>query len=244
MISPSSHIQFDGSRHAPYFGKLVRQNGVPVCGSSDAESGWLLTVENDALVLRDLQQKRFKPVYVDLIRIRKRYRGLPVSRRGPMARALGRKTRTVIDGTAGWGQDTILAWMMGYEVTAIERSPVVAALLMDGVRRFAEYEQVDNGPRVVLDDAADALATYRADCVYLDPMFPARRKTSARTRRPLQVLRQLVGDDDDRDRLFEAAWQGARKRVVIKRPHDVKPWRKPEQTFAGKLMCYDLYLKG
>jgi 16S rRNA (guanine1516-N2)-methyltransferase len=237
-------VPFDGASCAdPYIQELVRRLGIPLAADIDGETRWQLAVRGDALVLEQTGRPDLRPLSVDLVRTRRRFKSLPVSRRGPLARALGRSTGTLIDATAGWGQDAVLAWMMGLKVTAIERSSVIGALLQDGVRRFERCEHTDGRMQIVVADARTCLPHLSADCVYLDPMFPPRRKASALARRPLRVLRELVGNDDDRDELFECAWRAANRRVVTKRPVYAKPWRQPDQTFSGKMMCYDLYLK-
>lgn len=228
---------------AGHFRKLMHQVGIQVRVDNVADWDWLLTVQDNVLVLTEKNQPGSKPLFVDLVSIRRKYNSLPISKRGPLSRALGRKTRTVVDATAGWGRDTALLWLMGYEVTAVERSPVMAALLIDGIRRLHGYDSGLEPPKVINDDAIRYLGSHTVDCVYLDPMFPPKRKASALARRPLRLLRDLVGEDDDRDQLYEAAWRSARKRVVIKRPAHAKPWGAPDQVFKGKIMCYDLYLK-
>jgi len=57
----------------------------------------------------------------------------------------------------------------------------------------------------------------RPDVVYLDPMYPHRRK-SALAKKEMQLLRQLVGDDEDASELLLAALASAKQRVVVKRP--------------------------
>lgn len=244
MKPPPANVPFDDEGCTnPYFTELVGRLGIPLAANLKRETCWKLTVQADALVLTRTDRPGSRPLSVDLVRTRKRFKSLPISKRGPLARALGRSTETVIDATAGWGQDTILMWLMGLEVTAMERSAVIGALLLDGVRRFEQFERVEASVRIVVGDARARLQDNTADCVYLDPMFPPKRKSSALAKRPLRVLRDLVGDDDDRDELFECAWQSAGKRLVAKRPAYAAPWRQPEQTFSGKMMCYDLYLK-
>jgi len=54
-----------------------------------------------------------------------------LSRRQPLARALGRKARRVVDATAGLGQDSFLIASLGPTVLALERSPIIAALLAE-----------------------------------------------------------------------------------------------------------------
>jgi len=235
-------VVFDGGVHGdPRIGDLVQRLGIPAA-RDDEEYDWVLTVESAALVLRRRDESRRPALSVDLVRTRKRFRSLPISRRGPLAQALGRNTGRVVDATAGWGQDTILAWMMGYEVVAIERSPVIGALLADGLHRFECFQPAPSYPKLVIGDARTYLADHGADCVYLDPMFAPKSK-AALAKRPMRVLRELVGDDIDRHDLFECAWRAAGRRVVTKRPVHEKPWGRPDHTIGGKLMCYDIYLK-
>jgi 16S rRNA (guanine1516-N2)-methyltransferase len=58
------------------------------------------------------------------------------------------------------------------------------------------------------------------------------------------ILRDLLGDDTDKDQLFNVALQAAGKRVVVKSPDDAEPLGgKPSESFSGKLLRYDVYLK-
>jgi 16S rRNA (guanine1516-N2)-methyltransferase len=58
------------------------------------------------------------------------------------------------------------------------------------------------------------------------------------------VLRDLLGDDDDKEQLLEAAFKAAGKRVVVKSPDYADPLGgKPNESFQGKLLRYDVYLK-
>jgi len=83
----------------------------------------------------------------------------------------------------------------------------------------------------------------RFDCIYLDPMFPPKRKKSALAKKSMMVLRELLGDDEDKDQLFAAAMQAAKKRVVVKSPDYADPLGgKPDASFQGKLLRYDVYL--
>ena len=237
-------VPFDNEKcRAPAIRKLTEQLSIPSTLEVGFSYDWVLTEDNGAFVLTELTRPDLKSLYVDLISTRKRYKSLPISKRGSLARALGRSTKTVIDATAGWGQDAMLAWMMGYQVTAIERSPAIGALLLDGWRRYKQYEQASSYPTIIVGDAKPYLVDHSADCIYLDPMFVSNKKRSSLAKRRLRVLRELVGDDEDREVLFERAWRSARKRVVTKRPPHAKPWFKPDQIFSGKMMCYDVYLK-
>jgi 16S rRNA (guanine1516-N2)-methyltransferase len=75
-------------------------------------------------------------------------------------------------------------------------------------------------------------------------MFPPKRKKSALAKKSIIVLRDLVGDDMDKGQLFATAFKVARKRVVVKSPDYAEPLGgKPNESFHGKLVRYDVYLK-
>jgi len=192
------------------------------------------------LCLRDTRLRRSRPVCLDIRNAR-----LPLSKRGPMARAVGPRTRVVVDATAGLGGDMLLLYRMGYRVTAFERHPVLAALLLDAlvhlpVRPGADVPQVKQGDARMLLPAL----TQVPDCIYIDPMFPPKRKASALARREIRLIRDLVGDDTDAAELLEIARSHAR-RVVVKRPHHALPLSAdPSVTFSGSLVRYDVYIQG
>ncbi len=225
--------------------------GLPLIDTPQADGpALMLEYRGGRLTLCDHRERRARPVFVDIEASIRRYPSLPAPKRGPFAQAIGRRTRTIIDATAGWGQDLGLLVAMGYRVTAVERSPVMAALLEDGLSRLAVNSDVRGPfelPRLVVADAIHYLSDLHEppDCVYLDPMFPPKRKQSALARRRLRLLREVVGDDEDRRRLFTSARQAATKRVVVKRPDEAPPIADhPDETYAGKLVRYDVYMHG
>ncbi len=167
----------------------------------------------------------------------------------PLLRAVGirrgeRWRPEVIDATAGWGEDAWLLASAGCGVTAVERDPVVAALLEDGFRRAsAGAARVGGRLRVVRADAVSYLAGHEADVVYLDPMFAPGRKTAERKR--MRVLRWLVGEAsaEQEAALLSAARGAARRRVVVKRPRRAGALAgvEPTATHAGRSVRYDVY---
>lgn len=174
----------------------------------------------------------------------------PAPKTGVFAQAIGKKTRTIVDATAGWAQDSLAMFRMGYRVACIERSPVMAELIRDGLERLAEKDWVRRRslpvPKLIVGDAIEILQGLpeRPDCIYLDPMFPPKRKKSAQAKKSMAVLREILGDDLDREALFGAAFAAAGKRVVVKSPDYAEPLgAKPDQSFRGKLVRYDVYLK-
>ncbi|MEQ1738423.1 MAG: class I SAM-dependent methyltransferase [Methyloglobulus sp.] len=176
-------------------------------------------------------------------------RSWPIAKTGALAQALGRKTRTVVDATAGWGQDSLAMFRMGYDVLSIERSPIMAELLADGFGRLAKLEWMQHlklaPPQLLVGSAIEMLEQlpFQPDCIYLDPMFPPKRKKSALAKKSIMVLRDLVGDDMDKEQLFVTAFKVAGKRVVVKSPDYAEPLGgKPSESFHGKLLRYDVYL--
>lgn len=189
--------------------------------------GLVQTVER--LELREWRRDAPGPVYVDFVAgpvaHRRRFGG---GRNQPLARAAGLKggvTPTVVDATAGLGRDGFVLASLGCTVRLIERAPIIAALLRDGLQRAARAPDI--GPLVmerlhlIVADGRDYLCNLvehqRPDIVYLDPMYPHRDKTAS-VKKEMRALRQWVGDDDDAPELLAAALRCARRRVVVKRP--------------------------
>ncbi len=174
----------------------------------------------------------------------------PAPKEGALAQAIGRKTKTVIDATTGWAQDSLHIFRMGYGLRCIERSPVMLALLEDAMQRLQQLDWVKKLgmpiPKLIAGNAIDLLPqlTNAPDCIYIDPMFPAKRKKSALPKKSMLILRDLLGDDLDRDALFEVAMQTTAKKVIVKSPGYALPLGgKPTESFKSKLLRYDVYVK-
>ena len=72
---------------------------------------------------------------VDFSTIDRRVGGGNLSRRQIFPKAIGSTGHRVVDATAGFGGDAARLALMGYQVTAIEQSPIIAAMLQDAVAR-------------------------------------------------------------------------------------------------------------
>jgi 16S rRNA (guanine1516-N2)-methyltransferase len=117
---------------------------------------------------------------------------------------------------------------------------VVAALVNDALGRDRQTALL----RLIVGDARTILPTLdpAPDVIYLDPMFPPKRRKSAAVRKELALLRRLAGDDPDAHELFEVARRCARQRVVVKRPDHAAPLApNPTVSYGGKLVRYDVY---
>ncbi|MDH3354625.1 MAG: class I SAM-dependent methyltransferase [Chromatiales bacterium] len=174
--------------------------------------------------------------------------------RGQMiAKAAGLKQGVnpiLVDATAGWGRDAYLLATLGCKVTMIERSPIVAALLEDGLRRAqADSEigqMVTERLHLVAADAIEWLthSDLEPDVVYLDPMFPHRNKT-AQVKKESFYLQQLLGPATDGDALLKTSLKVAQKRVVVKRPKQASllTEQKPTHSYMTKSHRFDAYIK-
>lgn len=221
---------------------------------ANADAGYdiLLIVTSKGLELREGGQRRAGPVKVDFVSAAKRHlRKRSGLLKQPLARAVGvRGIRPVVwDATAGLGRDAWLLACMGCKVIAVERSPILWAMLQDALVRAARVKElrpiVDN-LELIVADARQLLAAVSPgeapDVVYLDPMFSAKKK-SALPKKEMRVLRRLVGDDADAGELLEAALRVALRRVVVKRLRHAFPLRPhPDINYQGKIARYDVYL--
>lgn len=241
----------DNERLGRHARQIAQELSLPLASSSAVSCDYLLAVTPDRLEMRSVIGRRSRPVFVDLSRL-DTASSAGRSRRQPIAKAVvakaasGRSRLHVVDVTAGFGEDAWLLASLGCRVTAIERSPIVAALLRDGLRRAGIINPtVAKRITLITGDAREALGDVDPppDVIYLDPMFPPKRK-SALGRKPIRLLRQLVGDDPDAAELFDIAWQTALRRVVVKRPlHAPSLSDVPTVSHKGKSMRYDVYAK-
>jgi 16S rRNA (guanine1516-N2)-methyltransferase len=234
--------------------QLAERLSVPLRNASeisrDKQEQFFLTWRDGCLKLLDHELLKKGGLSVDIEPRPGEQRSWPAPKDGDLAKALGRKTNTVVDATTGWGQDSLAIFRMGYDVLCLERSLIMAELLADGFKRLVQVDWMQTlqlqPPRLLVGNAIDLLAALPTapDCVYLDPMFPAKRKKSALAKKSIMILRELVGDDIDKDQLFASAFKVAGKRVVVKSPDYAKPLGgKPTESFQGKLLRYDVYLK-
>jgi 16S rRNA (guanine1516-N2)-methyltransferase len=130
----------------------------------------------------------------------------------------------VVDATAGFGVDAGALWRAGLHVTMLERDPVLAALLADGLRRLREAGAPGHERLTLVEGDARARVPalgWRPDVVYLDPMYP--RARGGAKRRGAAWLRAYLGEpgpdpDEDARELLRVARRVATRRVVVKRP--------------------------
>jgi len=171
-----------------------------------------------------------------------------LSKKQPLPKAIG-DYKSIIDATAGFGMDAARLAMMGYQVVAIEQSPIISAMLRDGLWRADQIPEVKrtigNRLRFIETNSIEYLQQIsKVEAVYIDPMFPPKRKKSALPPGHIQALQRIVGYDTPKQTqaLFDAALQSTTGRVVIKRPtHAPAVARNPVAVHEGKLVRYEVY---
>lgn len=232
--------------------QLAKKLGVPIYQFIDKNTpeGFFLTWRDGRLKLLDKELLKKGGLSVDVEPRPGEQRSWPAPKTGVLAQALGRKTKTIVDATTGWGQDSLHMFRMGYNLRCIERSPIMVELLADGFKRLSQVDWVVKQqiqvPELIEGNAIEVLSNLavKPECIYIDPMFPPKRKKSALAKKSMTILRDLLGNDEDKEQLFEVAFQTATKRVVVKSPNHAEPIAaKPSESFTGKLLRYDVYLK-
>ncbi|WP_372034853.1 class I SAM-dependent methyltransferase [Shewanella sp. 10N.286.45.A1] len=242
------------NRHFPTLESACERWGLTY--SNDAE--FELRFEHNTLSLYKRDEPKLDGISVDFVSGAVAHRRKFGGGRGQsIAKAVGLKqgiTPTVVDGTAGLGRDAFVLASLGCKVIMVERHPVVAALLEDGLRRAYEDSEIGDWMQQrmslfhgsSIDALADAAAASGAeiDVVYLDPMYPHREK-SALVKKEMRVFQTLVGADLDADGLLKPARALATKRVVVKRPDYAEDLDgvKPSMVLAQKKNRFDVYVK-
>ncbi len=178
------------------------------------------------------------------------------------ALGLNKGFKSVIDVTAGWGQDSIVMHELGMCVTAVEREPIIYLLLWDGLRRYFNFYKSEGNKTVfntekekftlIYGDAISVLESLGEsecpDLIYLDPMFPENKKR-ALSNKNMQILQALTDKKENNiEKLLKVALNKIKKRLILKRPLkdktlDEKFESKKSTQFMGKSIRYDVYSK-
>jgi len=243
--------------------QLGQQLQLPVSTVLDDAEQWLQWVSDkkSETIRLALCNKQTGPVSVDFLSGKKAHRRQFGGGKGqPLVRAMGTTENglpKILDATAGMGGDSFVLATLGYEVKMVERSSIVAALLEDALFRANQTlaEQPDEVQQsiqhlsLVNADSARYLLNEKpdVDVVYMDPMYPEKKKKAA-AKKEMQALQQLVGPDLDSSKLLDAALQTAKLRVVVKRPKGAEPVQsllgdiQPSTAISSPNTRYDIYV--
>nr|WP_086939227.1 class I SAM-dependent methyltransferase [Thaumasiovibrio occultus] len=245
--------------------QLICEAGADEQQLAELASRWGLIADNSALFalvltpdhleLRKTDEPKLGAIFVDFVSGAVAHRRKFGGGRGQaIAKAVGLKqgkNPTVLDATAGLGRDAFVLASLGCKVMMIERHPVVAALLDDGLRRAQADSEIGGWMRermsllhAVSHQAMVDSVTEMPDVVYLDPMYPHKKK-SALVKKEMRVFQSLVGSDDDADDLLTPALALATQRVVVKRPDYAEPLNNqvPSMAIETKKNRFDVYVQ-
>ena len=234
---------------------LVTDIGSPDDYQNDP--AYVLLVGEDGLSLFPSNRRLHGPIRVDFMlgsnNHRRRFGGGNGQAIAKAVGVSGRFLPRVPDLTAGLGGDGFVLASLGCRVSLVERHPLICSLLRDGINRAREEGESDPAIRDLmnrldliecdsLEILSDITIDQRPDVIYLDPMFPHRKK-SAKVKKEMQAFQHIVGSDIDSDSLLERALEIARYRVVIKRPSVAKFLgdKKPTYSLEGKSTRFDIF---
>ena len=230
--------------------ELSAQLGLPIIDQLGDQFSYVLCYQDDHLQLQSIKDKQFKPLYIDFSSGKANHRRVFPGKELLVKAIAGRQKKdlTVIDATAGLGRDSFVLASIGYTVTLLERNPILAALLQDGLKRAKNEPKLCNiieRLHFKQGNAVQLLPELTATVVYLDPMYPHREK-SALVKKEMRMLRDIVGDDNDAANLLAIALQCASERVVVKRPKHAENLnaQPPSFSLTGRSSRFDIYLTG
>jgi len=235
--------------------ELASLFGLTLAAAPEAAEGPYLALTDHRLELRPGNAKKCGPVFADFSSHAARLRRSRASVGNELlARAAGLRKKggvRVLDATGGLGADSFLLAWLGCRVEVWERSPVVCALLLDGLNRAKQLPTLEPVIRERLSlrfgDSRFRLralppSTYQV--VYLDPMYQDGGPRKSLPRKEMQLLKEVAGPDSDADELLVLARGAAAERVVVKRQIHAAPLggMEPDLTIRGRSTRFDIYL--
>lgn len=151
-----------------------------------------------------------------------------------------------VDAAAGMGEDAFLLAAAGFEVYLFEQDKVIAALLKDALSRAKhdpELSEIVGRMHFTEGNSIELMPQIpeTPEVVYLDPMFPPRKK-SGLINKKLQLIQKLEQPCSDEEELFSAAEALHPKKIIIKRPLNgaLLAGKKPSYSVNGKAIRYDV----
>lgn len=229
--------------------KIIKEYNI----NHDENATIALIINNDTLELQNRLSPFEKTIKIDFLSKQNNYRCLNFKKKNEaLYKALGMKKNYspyVVDATAGFGKDAFLIAFWGCDVIMIERNPVIAALLQDGLQRAYANTSIGNWLNkklhLIFHDSLKMLEMSIAtpDIIYLDPMYPINTKKSL-PKKNMQLLRQIIINDNNDENLLHISKKLAKKRIIVKRPTYAKPLLKGQVEFSikSKNHRFDIYL--
>ena len=233
--------------------ELSKRTGSPVLDEKSDDYALQLCYEPDRVTLFDTMLST--SIYVDFVAGALAHRRQFGGGRGQaIAKAVGLKhgrCPVVLDITAGLARDAYVLASLGCKLHLVEQSPFVYALIEDGIRRCQhDAACADNLKNVISWVNADAIDHMHAinihnrpEVIYIDPMYPDRKK-SALVKKDMQILKKLLAKDQNDAQLLITALECAAERVVVKRPRHAPELGdiSADTNIFGKKTRFDVYL--
>lgn len=158
---------------------------------------------------------------------------------------------TAIDGTAGFGYDSLILASTGASVTMIEQNPVMFLLLQHEIQKMQanpNWQKLLARLSLYFGDAINILPTLqKADVIYLDPMFPDDSYKSAQVGKQMQILHTLARPPTlaQETQLLQMAQHQLNRngRVIVKRPKNAPFLAEtpPQESWSNEVIRYDGY---
>ena len=125
----------------------------------------------------------------------------------------------------------VLAWLLQH---------AVEAAVVNGANQIREAA----GRMFVVAGDSQTLNVPARAVIYLDPMFPERKKSVA-VKKESAMLQYLANQVDDSQSLWRWAWDQPVERIVVKRPMraPILGHIRPAHTLRGKSVRFDVFTR-
>jgi len=236
--------------------KKLISSGVYRSLEKDSNELTYLSYVDDALTIHAQGLKESLSLSIDFSTGKSKHRRLyGGGKKQPLAKSCGLDKHpewTILDATAGLGRDAFVLASLGANITLCEQHPALFGLLVDAIDRAKGDEEAALIVQRMNCCHQDSIQYLQAvlrdekpvpDVIYLDPMYPERKK-AASIKKEMQILQNLVGHSMDQAELLTLALQVAKHRVVVKRPKSAKAISKQavSYTVSSVNTRYDVYV--
>lgn len=203
----------------------------------DDAAEWRLTLDGEVYQIASAVQKL--TLTLDFREGNYRHRNLHTGKE-PLLKAIKVKQKlpeTVIDTTPGVLKDSFMLASRGINITAIERHPLLFVMVKQALKLVPDVSIA-----YYFGEAREHLSAFTAQVIYIDPMYPPKKK-SAQVKKDMQVLHHLIGADSDAAELLKVA-RAQNSRVVVKRPSYAAPLGEEKPSFVSQTGAtrFDIYL--
>ena len=202
--------------------------------------GLALKLKGNTVELINLNYKKEVSVLVDFSKENNNFKD-----NNNFKKIFKRKGASILDCTAGLGRDSFTLASNGFNVTMIEKNPIIVLLLKNGLQRFIGKTKNQNKLSLLYGDSYDYLSLYngRFDYIYIDFMFNKIKRKSLSSKND-ETLKLLADDKENRFRLLEIARKKCKFKVIVKGSRNLSsiPSLNPNYSINTKLLRYDIFL--